>query len=118
MINIFITAAKQLEIQTVTDIEDGTAATPLYGNSPFRFMTSNIRSGEYLPNYIAPASDIQNAPSNANFPLVSNTFNVTWDFNCDAAQASQIGGFEFSLDGMIAYLDPCNTETGLSIVCP
>jgi hypothetical protein len=118
MINIFITANKQLEIQTVNDIEDGTAATPLYGNSPFRFITSNIRAGEYLPNYIAPASDIQNAPSNANFPLVSNTFNTTWDFNCDAAQASQIGGFEFSLDGMIAYLDPCNTETGLSIVCP
>jgi hypothetical protein len=118
MINIFITAAKQLEIQTVDDIEDGTATTPLYGNSLFRFMTSNIRSGEYLPNYIAPASDIQNAPSNANFPLVSNTFNTTWDFNCDAAQASQIGGFEFSLDGMIAYLTPCNTETGLSIVCP
>jgi len=117
MINIFITANKQLEIQTVTDIEDGTAATPLYGNSLFRFMTSNIRSGEYLPNYIAPASDIQNAPSNANFPLVSNTFNVTWDFNCDAAQASQIGGFEFSLDGMITYLDPCNTETVISATC-
>lgn len=117
VINIFITANKQLEIQTVADIEEGSAPTTLYGNSPFRFITSNIRLGEYLPNYIASASDIQNAPSNANFPLVSNTFNATWDFSCDAAEADQLGGFEFSLDGMIAYLDPCNSETGFSRSC-
>jgi hypothetical protein len=118
VINIFITANKQLEIQTVADIEEGSAPTTLYGNSPFRFITSNVRIGEYLPNYIAAASDIQNAPSNANFPLLSDTFNSTWDFSCDAAEADQLGGFEFSLDGMIAYLDPCNTETGFSTVCP
>jgi hypothetical protein len=118
VVNIFITSTKQLQIQTLLDIEETTIGTSAIGNSPFRFITSNIRSGEYLPNYIASASDIHNAPSNANFPLVSNTFNNTWNFNCDAAQPAQIGGFEFSLDGMIAYLDPCNTETGLSIVCP
>ena len=116
--NIFITANKQLEIQTVADIEDGSAPTTLYGNSPFRFITSNIRIGENLPNYIAAASDIQNAPSSANFSLVSDAFAATWDFSCDAAEADQIGGFEFSLDGMIAYLDPCNTETGFSTTCP
>lgn len=118
IVNIFITANKQLEVQTLIDIEDVTGGTPYFGNSPFRFITSNVRTGEYLPNYIAPASDIQNAPSNANFPLVSNTYNNTWDFNCDAAQPAQIGGFEFSLDGMIAYLNPCNIETGLSTTCP
>ena len=118
IVNIFITSTKQLQIQTLLDIEETTIGTSAVGNSPFRFITSNIRSGEYLPNYIAAASDIHNAPSNANFPLVSNTFNNTWNFSCDAAQPAQIGGFEFSLDGMIAYLDPCNTETGLSIVCP
>jgi hypothetical protein len=118
IVNIFITSTKQLQIQTLLDIEETTIGTSAVGNSPFRFITSNIRSGEYLPNYIAAASDIHNAPSNANFPLVSNTFNNTWNFSCDAAQPDQIGGFELSLDGMIAYLDPCNTETGLSIVCP
>jgi len=118
VVNIFITANKQLEIQTVDDIEDGTAATTLFGNSPFRFLTSNTRIGENLPNYIAAASDIQNAPSSANFPLVSDAFATTWDFSCDASQADQLGGFEFSLDGMIAYLDPCNTEKGFSTTCP
>jgi hypothetical protein len=118
VVNIFITSTKQLEIQTLLDIEETSIGSSVPGNSPFRFITSNIRTGEYLPNYIGSGSDIHNAPSNANFPLVSDTFNQTWDFDCDAAQPDQIGGFELSLDGMIAYLDPCNTETGFSAVCP
>jgi hypothetical protein len=73
---------------------------------------------QYLPNYIAAATDIHNAPSNANFPLVSNTFNLTWPFSCDAGNENQIGGFQFKLDGLIGYLAPCNTETGFSTVCP
>ena len=119
VVNIFITNTKQLQLQVLLDIEEtSTRPTGAIGNSPVRFITSNVRSGEYLPNYIASASDIHNAPSNANFPLVSNTYNATWPFSCDAGEPDQIGGFEFSLDGMIAYLDPCNTETGFSIVCP
>lgn len=119
LVNIFITSTKQLELQVLLDIEEtSTRPTGAIGNSPFRFITSNVRSGEYLPNYIAAASDIHNAPSNANFPLVSDTFNATWPFSCDAGEPDQIGGFEFSLDGMIAYLDPCNTETGFSTTCP
>ena len=119
VVNIFITNTKQLQLQVLLDIEEtSTRPSGAIGNSPFRFITSNVRSGEYLPNYIAPGSDIHNAPSNANFPLVSDTYNVTWPFSCDAGEPDQIGGFEFSLDGMIAYLDPCNTETGFSTVCP
>ena len=119
VVNIFITNTKQLQLQVVLDIEEtSTRPSGAIGNSPFRFITSNVRSGEYLPNYIAPGSDIHNAPSNANFPLVSDTYNATWPFSCDAGEPDQIGGFEFSLDGMIAYLDPCNTETGFSTVCP
>ena len=119
VVNIFITNTKQLQLQVLLDIEEtSTRPSGAIGNSPFRFITSNVRSGEYLPNYIAPGSDIHNAPSNANFPLVSDTYNATWPFSCDAGEPDQIGGFEFSLDGMIAYLDPCNTETGFSIVCP
>ena len=118
VINVYITANKQLEIGTLADAEDGNAPTTFYGNSALRFITSRIRAGEYLPNYIANASDIHNAPSNANFPLVSDTFAQTWDFTCDTAIAGQIGGFEFTLDGMIAYLDPCNTETVISAICP
>ena len=101
------------------DIEITTTRGSGYqGNSPLRFITSNVRVGEYLPDYIGTGTDIHNAPSNANFPLLSDTFNATWPFSCDAGNENQVGGFNFRLDGLIAYLDPCNTETGLSIVCP
>jgi hypothetical protein len=117
--NVAITATNGLTVQLVHDIEiTTTRGSGVQGNSPLRFITSNVRVGEYLPNYIAAATDIHNAPSNANFPLVSNTFNLTWPFSCDAGNESQVGGFQFKLDGLIGYLDPCNTETGLSIVCP
>jgi hypothetical protein len=114
-----ITSTKGLTVQVVHDIEISTTrGAGVQGNSPLRLVTSNVRVGEYLPNYIGTGTDIHNAPSNANFPLLSDTFNLTWPFSCDAGNENQIGGFYFVIDGLIAYVDPCNTETGFSTVCP
>ncbi len=114
-----ITSTKGLTVQLVHDIEiTTTRGAGVQGNSPLRLVTSNVRLGEYLPNYIGTGSDIHNAPSNANFPLVSDTFNLTWPFSCDAGDENEIGGFNFTLDGLVAYVDLCNTETGFSTVCP
>lgn len=118
-IRVYITSTKGLSVQLVHDIEiTTTRGLGVQGNSPLRLVTSNVRLGEYLPNYIGAGTDIHNAPSNANFPLVSDTFNLTWPFSCDAGNENQIGGFNFQIDGLVAYLDPCNTETGFSTVCP
>jgi hypothetical protein len=118
MFAVSITAAKGLQAQLVHDLEiTPTRGSGFQGNSPLRFVTSNVRSGEYLPNYIGTGTRIDNAPSNANFAMVSDTFNATWPFSCDAGNENQVGGFSFKLDGLIAYLDPCNSETGLSRTC-
>lgn len=118
-VNVSFSSTKALTVTTIYDTEEiATQPNGTFGSSPLRLITSNVRSGEYIPNYIGTGSDIHNAPSNANFPLVSDTFNLTWPFSCDAGDADQIGGFTFKLDGMIAYLDPCNAETGFSRVCP
>jgi hypothetical protein len=117
--NVFITSTNGLTVQLVHDVEiTTTRGAGVQGNSPLRLITSNVRTGEFLPNYIATGTDIHNAPSNANFPLISNTFNLTWPFTCDAGNENQVGGFQFKLDGLIGYLAPCNTETGFSTVCP
>lgn len=117
-IRVSITSTKGLSVQLVHDIEiTTTRGSGIQGNSPLRLVTSNVRSGEYLPNYIGTGTDIHNAPSNANFPLRSDIFNLTWPFSCDAGNENQIGGFNFSIDGLIAYVDPCNTETGFSTTC-
>ena len=105
--NVSITSTNGLTVQLVHDIEiTTTRGAGVQGNSPLRLITSNVRLGEYLPNYIATATDIHNAPSNANFPLVSNTFNLTWPFSCDAGNENQVGGFQFKLDGLVGYLAP------------
>ena len=119
MFAVSVTATKGLQVQLLHDIEiTATRGSGYQGNSPLRLITSNVRAGEYLPNYLGTGTDIHNAPSNANFPMVSDTFNLTWPFSCDAGNENQIGGFSFKLDGLIAYLDPCNNETGFSRVCP
>ena len=111
-LNVIITNDKKLVIGVLKDLEltntRGSAVN--LGTSALRFITSNARSGEYVPDYTAAASDIHNAPSNANFPLVSDTKNVVWPFDCNAGDESQIGGFTVRLDGLIAYVDPCTTD--------
>jgi hypothetical protein len=117
--NVYVTSTKGLTVALVHDIEiTTTRGSGVQGNSPLRLITSNVRAGEYLPNYIGSGTDIHNAPSNANFPLLSDTFNLTWPFSCDAGNENQVGGFTFKLDGLIAYLSPCNAETGFSTTCP
>jgi hypothetical protein len=118
-IRVLVTSTKGLTVQLVHDVEiTSTRGTGVQGNSPLRLVTSNVRAGQYLPNYIGTGTDIHNAPSNANFPLVSDTFNLTWPFSCNAGNENQVGGFSFSIDGLTAYVDPCNSETGFSRVCP
>lgn len=117
-VRVYVTTTNGLSVQVVHDIEISTTrGSGIQGNSPLRLVTSNVRAGEYLPNYIASGSDIHNAPSNANFPLVSDTFNLTWPFTCNAGEEDQIGGFSFTLDGLVGYLEPCNIETGFSVTC-
>ena len=104
-INVGITASKTLYISTIKDEEiTATRAAGYKGTSPLRLVTSNVRSGEYVPDYIAATTDIHNAPSNADFPLTSATKNITWPFSCDAGEETDLGGFIFRLDGLIAYI--------------
>jgi hypothetical protein len=107
--SVTLNANKTLTFSLLKDAEIILGRSQVAGNSPLRFITSNVRAGEYLPDYLGTGSDIHNAPANANFPLLSDTFNLTWPFSCDAGNEEQIGGFTIRLDGLIAYLNPCET---------
>jgi len=41
-----------------------------------------------------------------------------YPFAIDAGQPDQVGGFKFSLDGVMCYIDPCTTDIQPSKVCP
>jgi hypothetical protein len=115
-IGISINPNKQLVLTSLEVFEEEGSLTTLYG-SPYRITTSNIRSGENIPNYINSNSDIHNFPSTGTQDLVTETHTQTWPFSCDASKPAQIGGFGFVLDGLIAYLDPC-TEDVKNRNCP
>lgn len=103
--SISISSNKTLSISVLKDLEiTNTRGLGVTGNSPLRFITSNVRAGEYLPDYTNAGTDVHNAPSNALFPLQSETFNLTWPFSCNAGEEDEVGGFSFILDGLIAYI--------------
>jgi hypothetical protein len=117
--NIIITADKKLLIQLVKDVED-TAVTGFTGmqgisTSPLNYLISHVRSGDFLPDFASASTNINSGifASGSGVTPVEIDFKTapyTYPFSCDANQQDQIGGFSFILDGLIAYLDPCNTD--------
>ena len=128
-LNVIITNDKKLVIGVLKDLEitntRGNAGN--LGSSHLRYITSNITSGEYVPNFINAASTIHSSPNTGltnttalpaplapdtqylnNLNTNYNTF--TYPFSCDAGNENQIGGFSIRLDGLIAYVDPCTTD--------
>jgi hypothetical protein len=103
--NVVLTSDKKLYFSTLKNVElTRTRPAGYLGSSALRFITSTVRVGEYVPNYIDANTDIQNAPLNADFPLTSGTRNITWPFSCDAAEETNLGAFQFTLDGLTAYI--------------
>lgn len=93
----------------------------LIGASPLRYITTNIRLGEFVPNFANTDTDIQNLPAagasnlvaESGFPNAAGT-DVTWPFSCDAAEETQIGGFYATLEGLTAFVGCSSTAATAS----
>ena len=98
------------------NIFSGTAA---YDTSHLNYIISHVRNGDYVPKF-------DNANTNVNSNVASGTVgldmeynaNLRYQFDCNANDESNLGGFIFQLDGLIAYIDPCTTDIPTPIVCP
>ena len=79
------------------------------GTSTLRFISSNIRVGEFVPNYINVTADIHNlGASGASSLSASTDFSGTdykWPFSCDTGEEDQLGAFRAILDGLVAFVD-------------
>jgi len=105
VVNVEITTAKTIRIATLELFEiNSTDTNSFTGESATRFLTTNARLGEYLPNYIGATSDVQNFPAAVNSPLNTDTHNIVWPISCDAGAPLEVGGFKFSLDGLTAFV--------------
>lgn len=104
---LLITSNKKLLIQTIIDFEEVQSTAPNYtiGSMPLRFITSYIRGLDLVPDYIGSTSYIHNVKTlPAPYSLEGDINNHQWPITIDAAQPGQIGGFQFRLDGLTAYI--------------
>lgn len=106
-----ITSTKQLYISTLKDLENISTMSPnrVTGGAPLRYITSNVKNGEYVPNFIHASSNINSFPTTGVNNIVTETefpgpVDLEWTFDCDAGKPSNLGGFSFRIDGLMSYI--------------
>ena len=80
---------------------------------------SHVRSGEHVPKFNNVNTNVNSNALPGTIPLnMEYDATLTYPFSCNANDESNLGGFIFQLDGLIAYIDPCTTDIPTPIVCP
>jgi hypothetical protein len=111
-----ITADKRLVLQLVKDIEEtaGTGGTPgnPHSTSLLNNLISHVRNNEFVPKYQSASSVMASSPVSGVQPVeLDYDSTLRYEFDCDANDETNLGGFGWiDLDGLIAYLNPCNTD--------
>lgn len=94
----------------------GTAA---FNTSHLNYIVSQVRSGEFVTKFSDVNTNLDSNTSSGNQNLIMHYDSaLTYPFSCNANDEQQVGGFRISLDGLIAYINPCTTDIPVSIVCP
>ena len=113
----FIDSNKKLKLVTLDLLEvNSTDTSSEIGMSALRYITSNVVLNNYLPDYLNSNSELHSfaispAPAAPDRTITSEaSANYQWPITCNAGDRQQVGGFKISLDGLIAYVDPCNTD--------
>ena len=85
------------------------------GTSNVRQVVGRIKLGQYMPNYerMLGFTDATSSSSSAvSFPQDYDIYydapsltNPTFNFDVDSTRATDLGGFQFSLDGISTFLD-------------
>jgi hypothetical protein len=105
-----INASKQLYISTLKDLENLSTLAPnnVTGGSPLRYITSNVKAGDYVPNFINAASYVNSVSATGVNNITTETdfsgTDLQWTFDCEAGNSNNLGGFSFRIDGLISYI--------------
>jgi len=130
VVSVGFTPNKNLFISTMQALEksDGTAVNNLIKKSPLHLITSYASNTagsvtEKIPVYkiIDAATDFNvHGANTSNVPNILQNFthaSLQHQFNIDLGMPKTIGGLQVQLDGLMAFLEPCNTETNLGTIC-
>lgn len=112
VLNIGITSDKKLFAAVLKDLEYTSTVqnAAQLGSSHLRYITSNVVAGQKVPDFLSTNTNIHNDPASGVQPLSVDFNTFSYPFDCDAGLETEIGGFVFRLDGLIAYVDPCTTD--------
>jgi hypothetical protein len=118
--NLTITSSKTLAIALVKNGEQNIfSGTNAFDTSHLNYIISHVRTGEYVPKFSSLNTNVNsNAVSGTVGLDMEYDVNLRYQFDCNANDESNLGGFIFQLDGLIAYINPCTTDIPTPIVCP
>jgi len=100
-----------------------TSATAGYEYSGIaRHVVSNIIEDQYVPTFIAPSPSNYNAPNPAPASTLAYnaevlSINDRWAFSQNCGHADEWGGFMIRLDGLKAFISPCDTTIPTPTPC-
>jgi hypothetical protein len=118
--NLSISSAKTLSFALVKNGEQNIfSGTAAYDTSHLNYIISHVRNGEFVPKFDNANTNVNSNALAGTIPLdMEYNANLTYQFTCNANNESNLGGFIFQLDGLIAYINPCTTDIPTPIVCP
>ena len=120
--NIIVLPDGKMLLTTMRDAEESSIGAykdlRSYNTSHTNNIISHVRDGEYVPSYDSPKTTIHSNPlagaqaTQVDFTLRGHSSspqtpqNFLYRMTVNANDITQIGGFEWSLDGLIAYIAP------------
>ena len=82
-----------------------------FNTSPVNYIQSIVRAGDYVPQFAAATSVYDGSPSTGNQNTVLNyptPSSAQYPFNANSTLAEEIGGMGVRLDGLTAFINPCD----------
>jgi hypothetical protein len=118
VVRIWIKSDKTLVLQYLKDNEysAGGKAANITGTSVLNTLVSRVNLGDRLPQFARAGSEIAGNTTAGQQPLTATYYagspaSETYPFTCNAGDPNNTGGFGWlSIDGMMAYINPCTTD--------
>ena len=118
--SLTITSNKTLSFALLKNGEQNAfSGTDAFNTSHLNYVVSHVRIGDYVPKFDNANTNVNSnvAPGTIGLDMEYDT-NLRYQFSCNANDETNLGGFIFQLDGLIAYINPCTTDIPTPIVCP
>ena len=118
--NLIINSNKTLKLSLTKNAEQNLfSGASAYDTSHLNYIVSHVTANDNVPSFSSANTNVNSNGGSGATPLaIDFSATGTYPFSCNANDETNLGGFMFQLDGLIAYIDPCTTDIPTPIVCP